>query len=87
VWSAFRGWLTSRYLLAEVLCSYAWSNVVVVPIHAAIDTVNGCPSVTEAISSHNTNVWTHSGNGVHPSNLGYLQIADALWAFLKANAR
>ena len=34
-----------------------------------------------------TNVWTHSANGVHPSNLGFLQIADALWAFLKANAR
>jgi len=73
--------------VAEVLCSYAWSNVVVVPIHAAIDTVNGFPSVTEAISSHNTNVWTHSSNGVHPSNLGYLQIADAVWAFLKGNAR
>ena len=77
----------TRYLLAEVLCSYAWSNVVVVPIHAAIDTVNGFPTVSEAISAHNTNVWTHSSNGVHPSNLGYLQIADALWAFLKANAR
>ena len=41
-------------------CAPAWSNVVVVPIHAAIDTVNGFPTVTEAISSHNTNVWTRS---------------------------
>ena len=73
--------------VAKVLCSYAWSNVVVVPIHAAIDTVNGFPTVTEAISAHNANVWTHSSNGVHPSNLGYLQIADAVWAFLKGNAR
>ncbi len=61
--------------------------MVVVPIHAAIETVNGFPTATEAISAHNRDVWTHSANGVHPSNLGYLQIADALWAFLKANAR
>ena len=66
---------------------YGVKPYLVVPTHAAIDTVNGFPSVTEAISSHNTNVWTHSSNGVHPSNLGYLQIADVLWAFLKANAR
>ena len=77
----------TRYLLAESLCSYAWSNVVVVPIHAALDTVNGFPTVTEPLSAHNTNLWTHSGNGVHPSTLGYWQIADALWAFLKAHAR
>ena len=61
--------------------------MVVVPIHAAIDTVNGFPTVTEAISSHNTNGWTHSSNGGHPNNLGYLQIAAALWVFLKGNAR
>ena len=83
----YERYLRNRNLLAEALCGYAWSNVVVVPIHAALDTVNGFPLVTEPVSSHDTNLWTHASNGVHPSTLGYLQIADALWAFLKGNAR
>lgn len=64
------------------------SGVYLVPIHLGLDTVNNMERAAAAyVNSRNTSVQvSRQSNGVHPAVSGYYQIADQIWAYLKALA-
>lgn len=73
----------NRAILAEAIAAYSQTGVYIVPIAAGLDTVNNMLTTTGVLNSRNTNTWTYLSNGVHPATIGYYQIADQMWAFLK----
>lgn len=64
------------------------SGVYLVPIHLGLDTINNMERAAASyVNSRNTSVQvTRQSNGVHPAASGYYQIADQIWAYLKALA-
>ena len=63
------------------------SNIFIVPIHTALDTVYNMGMETLPVNARNTSVTYESpidNGGVHPVESGYWQIADVYTAFLKA---
>ena len=64
-------------------------DVSVIPIHTNLDTVYNMGLETLPVNSRNTEVTYDSpiaNGGVHPTLVGYWQIADVYTAFLKADA-
>lgn len=55
----------------------------VIPVNVALDTRNGMPTSSVAISARNTNTVTRMTNLVHPAASGYSQMSDAVWAWIK----
>ena len=60
------------------------SNTYVLASNYSLDTDRGYPVTSAAASSRITKVIDRQNNGVHPSNEGYQQIGDAMFAFIKA---
>jgi lysophospholipase L1-like esterase len=60
------------------------ANTYVLASNYALDTDRGYPVTTAAASARITKVVERQNNGVHPSNEGYQQIGDAMFAFIKA---
>lgn len=55
-----------------------------VPLNACLDTRHGMLwSSATNVNSRSTNLVTRMSNGVHPATSGYLQMADAIWAWIK----
>ena len=59
-------------------------NIHLVPIHTNLDTQNNMESENVAVNSRNSKVVSRQSNGVHPAPIGYHQMADALWYWLKS---
>ena len=60
------------------------NRIYLVATNVAIDTVNNYPAESVAVNARNSATVTRQSNGVHPANSGYQQIADQLFAFIKA---
>jgi lysophospholipase L1-like esterase len=59
------------------------ANVYLVPFHCAVDTRNNFPQSTVVVNARNAATYSRSVGGVHPSDYGYWQMADALYCFLR----
>jgi lysophospholipase L1-like esterase len=62
---------------AEVATEFA--NVDFINVAGQFDTENNMPTATRAVNVRNVKTEVYGTNGVHPSNEGYLQIADAVY--------
>lgn len=62
------------------------SNIYLVPLNIAIDTVNNMQTTTVAINSRNSTTITRQSNGLHPAESGYGQMADAIYYWYKSLA-
>jgi lysophospholipase L1-like esterase len=60
-------------------------KVYVIPTHLNLDCALNYPAVTEVANSRSESQVTRLNNGVHPAASGYRQIADTLYAWIKAN--
>lgn len=58
-------------------------SIFIIPINTGLDTVWSFSRVTTTANSRSSEVITRWTNGVHPSDEGYHQIADQVFAFLK----
>lgn len=70
--------LAKEYNKIGVDSAYS-SWVKVISANAQFDSKYNYPSTTKAINTRNASTETIDTNGVHPSNTGYWQIADALF--------
>lgn len=61
-------------------------KVYVVPTHLNLDCSLNYPAVTEVANSRSESQVTRLNNGVHPAASGYRQIADTLYAWIKATS-
>ena len=59
------------------------SNIYVVPTNVNLDTENNMQTTTVAINSRNSDTLERQSNGVHPADIGYYQIADVIYYWLK----
>lgn len=62
------------------------TNVFLVPFNTAIDTRNNFPTTATPLNARNPATFAKGSNGVHPQPLGFWQMADAEYSFLKALA-
>ena len=60
-------------------------NIFIVPINTHLDTIYNFPMTTEQINSRNQNTIEKCKDVTHPENVGYAQISDAYYCFLKNN--
>ena len=88
--ASFSAWRCSRNIAAwnrELITRYKDSepqNIFVVASGFNVDTINNYPTIQEPINSHNSTLIDVQNNSVHPYSKGYLQIGDAMFAFIKA---
>jgi len=76
--------LWNRELIARYSGQTA-SRIYLVPVYQAIDAAHNFPvAVAAPWNSRTATTVARQSNGVHPDTSGYQQIADAEWAFLKA---
>jgi lysophospholipase L1-like esterase len=59
--------------------------VFIIPFNANLDRENNFPFASFSANSRNTEQIRRYTNGVHPSDSGYYQMGDTLFAFLKGN--
>ncbi|MFA6060728.1 MAG: SGNH/GDSL hydrolase family protein [Taibaiella sp.] len=59
------------------------SKLWLLPYNVSLDTVNNMIVETVAVNSRNSATVVRQANGVHPAASGYLQIADAAYAWIK----
>jgi lysophospholipase L1-like esterase len=59
------------------------SKLWLLPYNVSLDTENNMIVETVAVNSRNATTTVKQANGVHPAATGYLQIADAAFAFIK----
>jgi len=59
-------------------------NIYVLPFNSCVDRVNSYPSSSVAAHSRTATTITRQTDGLHPSSVGKLQVADAAYAFLKS---
>lgn len=77
-----------KLLRDAILAAYdsaSVGNVIVIPYHVGLDTVNNCATVSAALNARNSATYTQQTNSVHPGASGYWQLADLLRSFLKAS--
>ena len=85
-WRYLRNWflLAKRYI--SQFDGRTGSNIYLVPVHLSLDTVNNMTlNAAAPINSRNSTTIQRQSDLVHPAAIGYYQISDALWAFLKSN--
>lgn len=73
-------------LVKDLITTYAGrtpENIHLVPINLNLDTKNNMQTETVAINSRNATTTTRQSNGVHPAAIGYYQVADCLYYWLK----
>lgn len=77
----------NNYIWVESLMAYFTgkesSNIYVVPTNVNLDTENNMQTTTVAINSRNSDTLERQSNGVHPADIGYYQIADVIYYWLK----
>ncbi len=75
--------------IAKILQGFdggAVPQVSLIPINANLDTFNNYPLINVPVNARNPGVtFQVPDNGVHPAPVGYYQIADTLFSFLKGN--
>ncbi|MCX6993695.1 MAG: SGNH/GDSL hydrolase family protein [Kiritimatiellaeota bacterium] len=59
-------------------------NIYLVPVYINLDTAHNYPSYTRPLNARNPETVTRLGNGVHPSENGYRQMADSLYFWVKS---
>lgn len=73
-------------LYSKLLSKFAGktsSNIWLIPYNVSLDTENNMSTETVAVNSRNSATIVRQSNGVHPAAVGYLQIADAIYAWIK----
>ena len=58
----------------------------ILPLHCNLDTVNNFPTVSTVCNARNLSTYERPSDHVHPAQSGYYQMADSVYAFLKAKA-
>lgn len=88
--SALWRYRRNRHLWAEALrANYSdvtVSNVYALPLHLNLDCRNNYPTTTVAVNARNPATYTKQAQSVHPVPLGFWQMADSVWSYLKAFA-
>jgi lysophospholipase L1-like esterase len=82
-WRYKRNNFTWIKTLVDTWGSSEGSQIYLIPINANIDTVHNEVTETVAINSRNSATIVRQSNGVHPTAIGYYQIADILYYWLK----
>lgn len=88
--ASYTSWRCSRNIAIwnrELINQYKDSeaqNIYIVASGFNVDTLNNYPTTQEPINSHNSTLIDVQNNSVHPYSKGYLQIGDAMFAFIKA---
>lgn len=83
-WRAKRNIVGFNKLLISNYSNKEANSIYLLGSGVNVDTFNNFPTGVTKINSHNQNNITIQINGVHPDVSGYYQIADAMWACLKA---
>ncbi len=76
-------------LVARTLETYGnreADGIWLLPTSVIVDPYNGFPAVTVKANAHSPVDSTRLNNGVHPNEVGYRQLGDAVYAWLKAVA-
>ena len=73
----------NRFIFDEYLIANNTSGATLVPIQEGLDTINNMNWSTNAVNARNPIQVGTMSNGVHPATVGYYQIADQIWAWLK----
>lgn len=77
----------NNYLYARRLIdSYNYresENILLVPVNLNLDTARNMQTTTVEANSRNSTIITRQNNGVHPADIGYYQMADTIYYFLK----
>jgi lysophospholipase L1-like esterase len=75
-----------RRVIERMLSKYGGrekESIHLVPVYVNLDTVHNYPQWKPAVNARNPEKITRLGNGWHPSDEGYGQIADSLYFWLK----
>lgn len=59
-------------------------GIFIVPVTTNLDTVNNMPTETVPVNSRNSATIARQNNGVHPANIGYYQMADVFYYWIKS---
>lgn len=58
-------------------------RIYLIPTYLALDTIHGYPAETVPANARTTETITRLANGVHPSTVGYNQMGDSVYAWMK----
>lgn len=59
-------------------------GVHLIPVNVNLDTVNNMVTEVVPINSRNTTTVTRQANGVHPADIGYFQMSDVVYFWMKS---
>ena len=82
-WGYYRNHFRLNQAMAKHFAKYKDAKRVMIPSNVGLDTENNFPTRKEPVNSQNKTVVSRQSNGVHPAPIGYNQIGDTYYAWLK----
>jgi hypothetical protein len=75
-------WLWSKALIDQFRLKEA-QNIYVIPLNVNLDIANNMQTETVQVNARNTATIVRQSNGVHPADIGYYQMSDVVFNWLK----